>query len=83
MPLRFPHGLIKDPTKMTRAELSIVGALVGSVGVGIYQLATSPWGPGSETTRDASTTKMAQTLEPKGVEDGVTKIQFGARQSRP
>jgi hypothetical protein len=58
MPPKFPHGLTKDPTIMSRPELVIFGALVGSMGIGVYQLITSPWGetPSSSNSKDDSST---------------------------
>ena len=76
---------------MSRGELAVFLALVGSVGVGLYQLATSPWGsssekpsgevaPGTTKTPRTGETAMGKTLyPPKTVDDGVTKIKFGTR----
>jgi hypothetical protein len=63
MPPKFPHGLTKDPTIMSRPELAIFGALVGSMGIGIYQLITSPWGetPSSNINKDDSSTTSTTT----------------------
>jgi hypothetical protein len=44
MPPRFPHGLKKDPRKMSRPEIGVFAMLLGSTGLGVYQMATSPWG---------------------------------------
>jgi hypothetical protein len=91
MPPKFPHGLKKDPLKMSRAEFAIFGALAGSIGLGIYQLVTSPWSEQKQQQRDEMApnlaamqpatdrlTKIEKTLKPpKPVEDGVTKMQFG------
>mmetsp|Transcript_8885 Transcript_8885/g.26620 ORF Transcript_8885/g.26620 Transcript_8885/m.26620 type:complete len:102 (-) Transcript_8885:73-378(-) len=43
MPPRFPHRLRRPPTEMSKFEVGVFGLLAGSVGVGLYQLATSPW----------------------------------------
>mmetsp|Transcript_174 Transcript_174/g.288 ORF Transcript_174/g.288 Transcript_174/m.288 type:complete len:89 (+) Transcript_174:200-466(+) len=80
MPPKFPHGLKKDPTKMSRAELAMFGALAGSVGLGIYRLVTSPWSEThnlDEKAREPEGPEALQQQQPKGVEDGVTKVQFG------
>mmetsp|Transcript_15708 Transcript_15708/g.24435 ORF Transcript_15708/g.24435 Transcript_15708/m.24435 type:complete len:100 (+) Transcript_15708:104-403(+) len=42
--VRLPHGLKKDPFDLSRGELVVIAALATSVGAGIYQLATDPWG---------------------------------------
>mmetsp|Transcript_19614 Transcript_19614/g.26926 ORF Transcript_19614/g.26926 Transcript_19614/m.26926 type:complete len:92 (+) Transcript_19614:138-413(+) len=44
MPPRFPHGLRRKPTDMSIPEIAIFTALASSIGAGVYQLATSPWG---------------------------------------
>lgn len=42
--VKLPHGLTKSPFDMSRGELGIAGLLATSIGIGLYQLATSPWG---------------------------------------
>mmetsp|Transcript_28131 Transcript_28131/g.39569 ORF Transcript_28131/g.39569 Transcript_28131/m.39569 type:complete len:102 (+) Transcript_28131:418-723(+) len=42
--VRLPHGLKKDPFDLSRGEFVVISALATSVGIGIYQLATGPWG---------------------------------------
>lgn len=97
MPPKFPHGLTKDPTKMSRAEFAMFGALAGSVCLGVYQLMTSPWSEkqairldekarepvAMQQATDGQTT-IKKTLEPPKdvVEDGVTKMQFGTAPRR-
>eukprot|EP00544_Gedaniella_sp_CCMP2646_P008640 CAMPEP_0202482402 /NCGR_PEP_ID=MMETSP1361-20130828/1807_1 /ASSEMBLY_ACC=CAM_ASM_000849 /TAXON_ID=210615 /ORGANISM="Staurosira complex sp., Strain CCMP2646" /LENGTH=126 /DNA_ID=CAMNT_0049110259 /DNA_START=176 /DNA_END=556 /DNA_ORIENTATION=+ len=42
--VKLPHGLTKDPRLMSTAEKGIFGLLAASIGLGVYRLATSPWG---------------------------------------
>jgi hypothetical protein len=51
MPPKFPHGLTKDPTIMSRAELGVFCVLMGSIGVGVFQLVTSPWAEPREAAK--------------------------------
>mmetsp|Transcript_0 Transcript_0/g.1 ORF Transcript_0/g.1 Transcript_0/m.1 type:complete len:106 (-) Transcript_0:357-674(-) len=44
MPPRYPHGLKKPPTDMSLFEKGVFAALGTSISIGIFQLATSPWG---------------------------------------
>eukprot|EP00540_Astrosyne_radiata_P005403 CAMPEP_0116824424 /NCGR_PEP_ID=MMETSP0418-20121206/1390_1 /TAXON_ID=1158023 /ORGANISM="Astrosyne radiata, Strain 13vi08-1A" /LENGTH=87 /DNA_ID=CAMNT_0004452795 /DNA_START=127 /DNA_END=390 /DNA_ORIENTATION=- len=75
---RLPHGLTKDPTQMSWAEWSVFGVLVGSVGIGLFQMVTSPWGEASthpvEGEKKAGT-RRTDLLRPN-VEDGITKVSF-------
>ena len=44
MPPRYPHGLKRPPHLMSLGEKSVFAALGASIGIGVYQLITSPWG---------------------------------------
>jgi hypothetical protein len=55
MPPKFPHGLTKDPTIMSRAELGVFCVLMGSIGIGVFQLVTSPWAEPREATTPGRT----------------------------
>jgi hypothetical protein len=44
--VKLPHGLAKDPRLMSTAEKGTFGLLAASIGLGVYRLATSPWGGG-------------------------------------
>ncbi len=90
MPPKFPHGLTKDPTIMSRPELAIFGALVGSMGIGVYQLITSPWAENSlsnSSKNDSSSTTSPTTtifttsrdspMMSVGEDGDVTKVDFG------
>ena len=54
MPPRYPHGLKRPPHLMSGSEKAVFAALGASVGIGVYQLVTSPWGedtkPGDDVT---------------------------------
>ena len=62
---------------MSRPELAIFGALVGSMGIGVYQLITSPWGetPSSTSKDDSSTipttTAMTTFVDPARMSSSV------------
>lgn len=71
---------------MSWKEMTVFGLLSASVGLGLYDLATSPWGevPSSPdaTIVEATTNEKSQDGQVKGspdkVGDEVTKIKFGA-----
>lgn len=44
MPPRYPHGLKRPPHLMSGGEKAVFAALGASIGIGVYQLVTSPWG---------------------------------------
>ena len=54
MPRRYPHGLKRPPHLMSGSEKAVFAALGASIGIGVYQLVTSPWGedtkPGDDVT---------------------------------
>ena len=84
MPPRFPHGLTKDPTIMSRQEMSVLGFLLVSTGIGIFQMATSPWGRPVESVMKTEINvpmeapqTIAEQKMVKEVDDGVTDIKFG------
>jgi len=55
---RLPHGLTKDPRLMSLGEKGVFGLLAGSIGLGLFQLATSPWGEEKDSpSGDDATTK--------------------------
>ncbi len=41
MPPRFPHRLMKPPTKMNKSELAVLAVLGASVSAGFYQMGSS------------------------------------------
>lgn len=41
MPPRFPHRLVKPPTKMDKAELAVFAILGASVAAGLLQMGSS------------------------------------------
>jgi len=41
MPKRFPHGLVKPPSKMNKSEWVVLVGLAASVSVGIYEMGSS------------------------------------------
>ena len=43
MPPRYPHGLKRPPHLMSSHEKIVFAALGASIGIGVYQLVTSPW----------------------------------------
>ena len=57
MPPRYPHGLKKPPTDMSCFEKGVFAVLGMSVSIGVFQLATSPWGEtgGSRANDDGVT----------------------------
>jgi len=50
--VKLPHGLTKDPKLMSWGEKGVFALLAASIGLGVYDLATSPWGeqPDSSST---------------------------------
>lgn len=73
----LPHGLKKSPFDLSRAEFGIFAVLSTSVGLGIYQLSTSPWGE----TSDKNITKKEERDRPATTnmvnDDGSTRVDFG------
>ena len=41
MPKRFPHGLVKSPSKMNKSEWAVLVGLAASVSVGLYEMGSS------------------------------------------
>ena len=79
MPPRLPHGLKKDPTNMSRGELAIFGVLAGSVGLGVYQLVTSPWSEQKDDKAHAPAGEKKKEGTIVTVDDGTTKVHFEKR----
>lgn len=83
--IKFPHGLKKSPTEMSSGEKAVFGALLGSVGIGIFQLVTGPWGEEGRRDDDNAESKKQQqgfgnktdALKPRFESDG-TQVQFGS-----
>ena len=44
MPPRFPHGLVRPPSKMDKSEMAVFALLGASVSVGLYRLGSDVWG---------------------------------------
>ena len=67
--VKLPHGLKKSPLDMSRAELGIAGLLAGSISIGLYQLATSPWGeeepPTNHSAQQHDRTGLSYGKSPK------------------
>jgi len=38
---RFPHGLVKAPSKMNKSEWAVLVGLAASVSVGLYEMGSS------------------------------------------
>lgn len=53
MPPRYPHGLKRPPHLMSGSEKAVFAALGASIGIGVYQLVTSPWGEDDVTGNGA------------------------------
>ena len=66
---------------MSTGEKSVLGALLVSVGIGVFQLSTSPWGASRQEDDQQNSTKgqgqMAKTTTGVVVvNDGVTKVDY-------
>ena len=56
MPPRFPHRLVKPPSKMDKSELAVFAVLGASITAGLLQMGSNVlqvYGPGREKSDDA------------------------------
>jgi hypothetical protein len=75
---------------MSRPEIGVFALLLGSTGLGIYQMATSPWGRPAEDTPPPPTVQLMTAPGPvlteqkiaTTVDDGVTEVNFGEPSQR-
>jgi hypothetical protein len=56
MPPRFPHGLVRPPSKMDKSEMAVFALLGVSVSVGLFRMGSdvSVWGGGGAKGDDES-----------------------------
>ena len=61
MPKRFPHGLVKSPSKMNKSEWAVLVGLAASVSVGLYEMGSSLYKVYGRNDRSSSSSNNNNT----------------------